>query len=63
MGAAGTDCGRGGYRRVPWHDGVPPQNIKTTVPFGSAGNFNSPCACCGVRVEIKDSEKTVKQEV
>ena len=53
VGAAGPGCGRGFCRRVPWHDGVPPQNLETVVPFGSAGNFNSPCASRCLCLEIK----------
>ena len=45
-----------------WYAGVPPQNLKTIIPFRSAGNFNSTCACHSVCVEIKGSEESVKQE-
>ena len=34
VGAAGPGGGRGFCRHLTWHDGVPPQNLKTIVPFG-----------------------------
>ena len=62
VGAAGPGYGRGFCRCVPWHAGIPPQNLKTTVPVRSAGNFNSACDGRGVCVEIKCSEESVKLE-
>ena len=62
VGAAGPGYSRGFCRCVPWHAGVPPQNLKTPVPFRRAGNFNSACDSRGVCVEIKGSEESVKLE-
>ena len=53
VGAAGPGCGRGFCRRVPWHDGVPPQNLKAVVPVRRAGYYAGTYACCCLCLEIR----------